>query len=71
MCVCVCVCVCVLVRVCMYSIIHGPLLEICTIILLVDLPLCKKDFSRPTFVYTPSRNIIPALSQKTKIRALV
>ena len=27
------------------------------VILLVDLPLCKRDFSRPTFVYKPGRNI--------------
>ena len=81
MCVCVCVCVCVYVCVyvcvcvcmCMYNIIHGPLLGICAIyhLLLVDLPLCKRDFSRPTFVYKPGRNIIPALSQKINIRALV
>ena len=31
-------------------------------ILLVDPPLCKKDFSRRTF--EPGRNIIPAVSQK-------
>ena len=41
------------------------------VILLVDLPLYKRDFTGPTFVYKPSRNIIPALSQKIKIRALV
>ena len=66
MCVCVGVCVRARARVCMYSIIHGPLLGICAIVILhVDLPLCKH-----TFVHKPGRNIIPALSLKIKIRAL-
>ena len=50
-CVSVCICACVCVCVCMYSIIHGPLLGICAIVILhVDLPLCKRDFTGPTFV---------------------
>ena len=72
--VCVCVCVCVHVRVYEKHYTWAPSRNLCYIsfvILLVDLPLCKRDFSRPTFVYKPSRNIIPALSQKIKIRALV
>ena len=50
---------------CMYSIIHGPLLGICAIY--VDLPLCKRDFS---FVYKRAGMPFPALSLKIKIRAL-
>ena len=46
---------------CMYSIIHGPLLGICAIY--VDLPLCKRDFS---FVYKPGRNAIPCFIPKDK-----
>ena len=46
---------------CMYSIIHGPLLGICAIY--VDLPLCKGVFS---FVYKPGRNTIPCFISKDK-----
>ena len=38
------------------------------VILLVDLLLRKRDFKGPTFVF---KDIIHALSQKIKIRALV
>ena len=72
--VCVCVCVCVHVRVYEKHYTWAPSRNLCYlsfVILLVDLPLCKRDFSRPTFVYKPGRNIIPAVSQKIKIRALV
>ena len=57
--------------VCMYSIILSRnLCYLSFVIFLVDPPLCKRDFHRPTFVYKPGRNIISALSQKINIRAL-
>ena len=80
MCMCVCVRVCVYVCVCVHVRVYekhytwAPSRNLCYlsfVILLVDLPLCKRDFTGPTFVYKPSRNIIPALFQKIKIRALV
>ena len=62
-------CVCVHVRVYEKHYTWAPSRNLCYlsfVILLVDLPLCKRDFSRPTFVYKPQQEHYSCFITKDK-----